>query len=244
MKSTPSKESDTLVDPASVSVIGVVSDQVSAKSPVIAAAPEKKSKKEKPSTSKSTKSAGTKTDTDSKIRNGRKDLIVWRCCYWPDLLNQHFHLMSKSLPLTLFQLVSHKKVNLSSDLPNRSLLQLSFLALAPLLYSISQPVKLRPVCRQVYRPHLLCFLVLASLLPSINRPVKPRQVYHLQPQCFLVQASLLHSSRPVKFNHTNRPHQSVQAKMSLLPNSSLPVNSPTPTPLRLTKSIWHRLSWF
>ena len=67
LESTPSKDSDTLVDPPSVSVIGAVSDQGASKSPAMAA-PEKKSKKEKPSTSKSTRSAGTKIDTDSKIQ--------------------------------------------------------------------------------------------------------------------------------------------------------------------------------
>ena len=68
LESTPSKDTDTLVDPASVSVIGVVSDQGASKSPAVTALPEKKPKKEKPSTSKSTKSTGSKTDTDGKIQ--------------------------------------------------------------------------------------------------------------------------------------------------------------------------------
>ena len=169
LESTPSKDSDTLVDPASASVIGVVSDQGASKSPAMATPPEKKSKKEK-----STKSAGTKIDTDSKIQE----------------LDQKWS----------------ERVNLSSDLPSWSLLLLSFMDLAPLLsYSISRPVKLRPVYQQVCGPHLLCFLVRASLLP-ISRPVKPEQVYHLLPQCFLVRASLLHSIiRPVKLRLRNLP---------------------------------------
>ena len=63
LDSTPSKDSDTLVDPASVSVIGAVDDQGTFKSPSTVAPPEKKSKKEKPSISKSSKPVGTKTDT-------------------------------------------------------------------------------------------------------------------------------------------------------------------------------------
>ena len=219
------------------------------------AAPEKKSKKEKPSTSKSTKYAGTKIDTDSKIQeldqkwserfNRLEALLLARS------MEPTFSSNVKVTPLALLQLVSYRVVNLSSDLPSQSLL-LSFLALAPLLYSISRPVKLRPVYQQVCRPHLLCFLVQASPLPSISRPVKQEQVYHL-PQCFLVQASLLHSisrpvklrlrnrpqvlnfleqaplfhsiSRPVKFSHTDRPHQNVQVTMSLLPSSVLLANS-------------------
>ena len=63
MDSTPSKESDTFVDPASVSVIGAVDNQGSVQSPV--APPEKKTKKEKTATSKSKPSK--KSDTESKI---------------------------------------------------------------------------------------------------------------------------------------------------------------------------------
>ena len=66
--STPSKDRDTLVDPASVSGIGAVDDQGTVKSPSTVAPPEKKPKKEKPSTSKSSKPVGTKADTDSKIQ--------------------------------------------------------------------------------------------------------------------------------------------------------------------------------
>ena len=64
MDSTPSKESDTLVDPASVSVIGAVDNQGTVQSPSVAP-PEKKTKKEKAASSKSTKPK--KPDTDSKI---------------------------------------------------------------------------------------------------------------------------------------------------------------------------------
>ena len=221
------------------------------------APPEKKCKKEKPSTSKSTKSARSKIDTDNRIqeldqkwseRFNRLEALLLARSMEPIL----FPPMSKSLPLTLLQLVLYRAVNLSSDLPSWSLPLLSFLALAPLLYSISWQVKLRPVCCQVCRPHLPCFLVRASLLPSISRPVMPDLVYHLLPQCFLVQASLLHSiirpvklrlrnrppllnfleqapllhsiSRLVKFSHTDRPHQSFWVNTSLLPSSSLLVN--------------------
>ena len=62
--STPSKESDTLVDAASVSVIGVVDNQGTVQSPSVAPL-EKKTKKEKAASSKSSKPK--KPDTDSKI---------------------------------------------------------------------------------------------------------------------------------------------------------------------------------
>ena len=65
--STPSKDSDTLIDPASVSVIGAVDDRGTVKSPSTVTPPEKKSKKDQPSTSKATKHVGNKYDTDNKI---------------------------------------------------------------------------------------------------------------------------------------------------------------------------------
>ena len=65
LDSTQSKDNDTLVDPTSVSVIGAVDDQCTVKSPSTVTPPEKISKK--PSTSKSTKSVGKKSDTDFKL---------------------------------------------------------------------------------------------------------------------------------------------------------------------------------
>ena len=58
LESTPSKYT-TLVDPASVSVIGAVSDTGAVSSPPTAVS-EKKAKKEKPSTSKVKKSESTR----------------------------------------------------------------------------------------------------------------------------------------------------------------------------------------
>ena len=67
LDSTPSKDGDTLVDPASVSVIGAVDDQGTVKFPTTVAPPEKKSKKDRPSTSKATKPVGNNSNTNSKI---------------------------------------------------------------------------------------------------------------------------------------------------------------------------------
>ena len=56
---TPSQDSEQLVDPSSVSVIGVIDEQGSVKSPAVAAPPDKISKKEK---SPSTKVSKHSTD--------------------------------------------------------------------------------------------------------------------------------------------------------------------------------------
>ena len=67
LESTPSKDTDTRVDSVSVSEIGAVDDQGTVKYCSTVAPQEKKSKKEKPSTSKSTKPVGKKSDTDFRI---------------------------------------------------------------------------------------------------------------------------------------------------------------------------------
>ena len=107
LESTPSKDTDTLVDLASVSVIWAVDDQGTVKSPSTVAPPEKKPKKEKPSTSKSTKPIGKKSDTDFKIAELDQK--------WSDRFNRLEALL----------------------LSSRLLPQHSFLALASLLHSIS-----------------------------------------------------------------------------------------------------------
>ena len=63
--SSPSKDG-TLVDPASVAVIGAVSDTTSIASPPDSV-PDKKPKKDKPSTSKSKKTNGKTSATDKKM---------------------------------------------------------------------------------------------------------------------------------------------------------------------------------
>ena len=62
---TPTKEASELVDPANVSVIGVVGQQDTVKSPSSSVLPEKKQKKDKPP-SKTKKSSDSRS-TDSKI---------------------------------------------------------------------------------------------------------------------------------------------------------------------------------
>ena len=59
-------KTDTLVDPASVSVLGAVDDQGTIKSPSVDP-PEKNLKKDEPSSSKTSKSARKKSDKNSKI---------------------------------------------------------------------------------------------------------------------------------------------------------------------------------
>ena len=66
LDSTPSKDSDTLVDPVSVSVIGAVDNQGTVKSPSTVAPPEKKSKKDKTD----------KSDTDNITKNGQTGSTV------------------------------------------------------------------------------------------------------------------------------------------------------------------------
>ena len=80
VSSTPTKDSYTLVDPSSVSVIGAVDEQGSVKSPTPFAPPEKKSKKEKPTTSKAMKSVKSKATTDTKIAELDQK--------WPDRFNR------------------------------------------------------------------------------------------------------------------------------------------------------------
>ena len=62
---TPTKEASELVDPANVSVIGVVGQQDTVKSPSSSVPPEKKQKKDKPPSK--TKKSSDSSSTDSKI---------------------------------------------------------------------------------------------------------------------------------------------------------------------------------
>ena len=64
LDSSPSKDSETLVDPANVSVIAPVDSQGSVKSPASVAPPDKKAKKDKPSsTSNKTSKAQSQANT-------------------------------------------------------------------------------------------------------------------------------------------------------------------------------------
>ena len=85
---TPSRDSD-LVDPSTVSVIGIVCDQGTVQSPVDT--PEKKIKKDEASTFKGKKPVESKSTTDSKIAeldSGLTDLIALKLFSWPRLFNQ------------------------------------------------------------------------------------------------------------------------------------------------------------
>ena len=67
LESTPSKDTESLVDPSVVAVLGAVDKQGTVKSPPTVAPPEKKAKKEKASTSKAVKSTASSSTVDSKI---------------------------------------------------------------------------------------------------------------------------------------------------------------------------------
>ena len=84
--STPSQDSEQLVDPSSVSVIGVVDGQGSVKSPAPVPPPDKKPKKDNKS-SKKEKSPSTKVSKHSEremrnlqkwIANGRSASVAWK----------------------------------------------------------------------------------------------------------------------------------------------------------------------
>ena len=67
LESTPSKDTESLVDPSVVAVIGAVDKQGTVKSPPTVAPAEKKAKKEKASLSKAVKSTPSSSTVDSKI---------------------------------------------------------------------------------------------------------------------------------------------------------------------------------
>ena len=94
----PSKD-NTLVDPSTIAVIGAVSESgtVASPAPVV---PEKKAKKNKPSTSKvkkSTEKSITDTKYDNLIKNGLTASADLKLCLWPRpyslLFNRPFHLI-------------------------------------------------------------------------------------------------------------------------------------------------------
>ena len=67
LESTPSKDTESLVDPSVVAVLGAVDKQGAVKSPPTVAPLRKKAKKEKASTSKTVKSTASSSTVDSKI---------------------------------------------------------------------------------------------------------------------------------------------------------------------------------
>ena len=67
LESTPSKDTESLVDPSVVAVLGAVDKQGTVKSPPTVAPPEKKAKEEKASTSKTLKPTASSSTVDSKI---------------------------------------------------------------------------------------------------------------------------------------------------------------------------------
>ena len=170
LEATSSKESESLVDPSDVAILGAVDQQGTVKSPPTVAPPEKKAKKEKASTSKAVKPIASSSKVDSQIaeldqkwsnRFNRLEALLLARTIEPTSAN------IKVTP-THHQLLQLILLNPSSDRHSRLLPQQSFLDLASLLKSISRPVKLRPTDR----PLLLSFLEQAPLLLSISRPVK------------------------------------------------------------------------
>ena len=67
LESTPSKDTESLVDPSVVAVLGAVDKQGTVKYPPTVAPPEKKAKKKKASMSKTVKSTASSSTVDSKI---------------------------------------------------------------------------------------------------------------------------------------------------------------------------------
>ena len=80
LEATPSKDSESLVDPSDVAILGAVDQQGSVKSPTTVAPPEKKAKKEKASTSKTIKPIASSSKVDSKIAELNQK--------WSDRFNQ------------------------------------------------------------------------------------------------------------------------------------------------------------
>ena len=241
---TPSQDSDQLVDPSSVSVIGVVDEQGSVKSPTPVPPPDKKPKKDNKN-SKKEKSPSTKVSkhsTDEKFaeldskwseRFSRLEALIMANNFSSKVKVAPTH----SPPHDVENMLSH-----SSDLLLQSLLEL-----ASLLKSISRPVKQWPINRLLQ----LSFLVRASLLTSISRPVKLELTDRLQLQGLLDRAPLLLCiSRPVKPKLTDRQLQptlqlnfSLQGKVMLtdltltgllLPTGHCHLNWLTPAPLLFT----------
>ena len=141
---TPSQDSDQLVDPSSVSVIGVVDEQGSVKSPAPVPLPDKKPKKDNKN-SKKVKSPSTKA---SKHSTGTEDKFAELDNKWSERFSRlEALIMAKSFEPTFSSKVkvtpTHSPphdvemcLSLSSDLLLQSLLEL-----ASLLKSISRPVK-------------------------------------------------------------------------------------------------------
>ena len=92
--SPPPKDSEALVDPASVSVIGAVGDQGTVKSPASVAPPDKKAKKDKPS-STFTKSSKAQTQANAELKIAELDQK------WSDRFNRlEALLMARSFELS------------------------------------------------------------------------------------------------------------------------------------------------
>ena len=80
LESTPSKDTDSLVEPSAVTVLGAVDKQGTVKSPPSVAPPEKKVKKDKTATSKTVKSTTSSSTVDSKLAKLDE--------YWSDRFNR------------------------------------------------------------------------------------------------------------------------------------------------------------
>ena len=140
-------DSEALVDPATVSVIGAVDEQGTVKSPASAAPPEKKPKKEKSSSSvKSSKPSQSKASADVKIAELDQKWSDRFNCLEALLMARTFEPTFSStvkVTLTHHQLQLKMCLNCSSHLlPLQRVLYLG-----SLLQSISRPVNLNPADR-------------------------------------------------------------------------------------------------
>ena len=228
---TRSKELSELVDPASVSVIGVVGQSTSDKSPATSSSlpPEKKIMKDK-TTSKAKKSSDSteleskKTDsTDTKIAeldskwserfNRLEACFYLEPCSRPSLLRSEFH------PLTL-RLTFRKILSLFSNLQGA-------LARTPLQKCISQPASRSWILSLL----LQSALARVSLLPSINQPASshPTDRSHLlQHLSALARVHLqLCINQPASLSPTGRlldPLIGALVPTRLFPNSNIPAS--------------------
>ena len=158
LESTPSKDTESLVEPSAVTVLGAVDKQGAVKSSPPVAPPEKKVKKDKAPTSKSVKSTTSSSAVDSKLAQLDEK--------WSDRFNRlEAILLARSIEPTFSSAV--KVTPTHSPPASTSHTTEPFIRPVPAAteftgtgFCISRPVKLR----STDRPLLPCFLVQASLL--------------------------------------------------------------------------------
>ena len=229
LESTPSKDS-SLVDPSTVAVIGAVSDSGTVTSPA-SVVPEKKAKKEKPSTSIAKKST-EKSPTDSKHEELDKK--------WTDHFNRlEALLMAKTLQPTVQPTFSSAVKVTPSHSPPATIPKDSEPFFQPtstghtgtdscIYASVSQPARVG--YSTVYRAHWKRLLLNSNSCPASSDPTNRKQ--DLPHPSTLVLTHLLSISKPASLNLSGTDQDllllGALAVTPLFPNISQPA-SLTPT---------------